>query len=160
MHVEDILVGMRSGRPQPPEAIEAFVTGVVRGSISRPQAAAWLAWAFARGLDDDETLALTRAMTRSGDLMRWPDGPELVDKHSTGGVGDKVSLVLAPLWAELGFRVPMISGRGLGITGGTLDKLESIPGFETALPAKRIIDQVQKLGCVICAATDEMVPAE
>jgi pyrimidine-nucleoside phosphorylase len=83
-----------------------------------------------------------------------------VDKHSTGGVGDKVSLVLAPLLACLGFRVPMISGRGLGITGGTLDKLESISGYTTALPVPRIINQVQEIGCVICGQTDDMVPAD
>jgi pyrimidine-nucleoside phosphorylase len=83
-----------------------------------------------------------------------------VDKHSTGGIGDKVSLPLAPLLACLGFRVPMISGRGLGITGGTLDKLDSIPGFKTLLPAAQIIAQVQKTGCVICGQTDTMVPAD
>jgi pyrimidine-nucleoside phosphorylase len=84
----------------------------------------------------------------------------LVDKHSTGGVGDKVSLVLAPLLACLGFRVPMISGRGLGITGGTLDKLESIPGFRVALTRDQIVKQVHEVGCVICSATDDMVPAD
>jgi thymidine phosphorylase len=83
-----------------------------------------------------------------------------VDKHSTGGIGDKVSLPLAPLLACLGFRVPMISGRGLGITGGTLDKLDSIPGFQTLLPAAQIVAQVQKVGCVICGQTDTMVPAD
>jgi len=83
-----------------------------------------------------------------------------VDKHSTGGIGDKVSLPLAPLLACLGFRVPMISGRGLGITGGTLDKLDSIPGFQTLLPAEKIVAQVQRVGCVICGQTDKMVPAD
>ena len=83
-----------------------------------------------------------------------------MDKHSTGGIGDKVSLPLAPLLACLGFRVPMISGRGLGITGGTLDKLDSIPGFQTLLPAEKIVEQVQKVGCVICGQTDRMVPAD
>src|SRR5260370_30179635 len=100
-------------------------------------------------------------MRDSGDVLRFP--PEqrpLVDKHSTGGIGDKVSLPLAPLLACLGFRVPMISGRGLGITGGTLDKLDSIPGFKTLLPAAQIIAQVQKIGCVICGQTDRMVPAD
>jgi len=94
-------------------------------------------------------------------VLKFPrDKRPLVDKHSTGGVGDKVSLPLAPLLACLGFRVPMISGRGLGITGGTLDKLDSIPGFKTLLPAKQIIRQVQKVGCVICGQTDRMVPAD
>jgi len=100
-------------------------------------------------------------MRDSGDVLRFPADPRpLVDKHSTGGVGDKVSLPLAPLLACLGFRVPMISGRGLGITGGTLDKLESIPGFTTALPAARLVEIVQTVGCVICGQTDRMVPAD
>jgi pyrimidine-nucleoside phosphorylase len=100
-------------------------------------------------------------MRNSGDVLRFPkDKRPLVDKHSTGGIGDKVSLPLAPLLACLGFRVPMISGRGLGITGGTLDKLDSIPGFQTLLPAERIIAQVQKIGCVICGQTERMVPAD
>jgi pyrimidine-nucleoside phosphorylase len=160
LHVEDLLIGMRSMSPQPEAAIAAFVRGVTDGSISRPQAAAWLAWAFARGLDDAETLALTRAMTHSGAIMRWPDGPELVDKHSTGGVGDKVSLILAPLWAELGFRVPMISGRGLGHTGGTLDKLEAIPGFRTDLAEDELQSLLADVGCFISGQTAELAPAD
>ena len=100
-------------------------------------------------------------MRDSGDVLKFPkDKRPLVDKHSTGGIGDKVSLPLAPLLACLGFRVPMISGRGLGITGGTLDKLDSIPGFKTLLPAEKIVAQVQKVGCVICGQTDRMVPAD
>jgi len=100
-------------------------------------------------------------MRDSGDVLKFPkDKRPLVDKHSTGGIGDKVSLPLAPLLACLGFRVPMISGRGLGITGGTLDKLDSIPGFQTLLPAEKIIEQVQRVGCVICGQTDRMVPAD
>jgi pyrimidine-nucleoside phosphorylase len=100
-------------------------------------------------------------MRGSGDVLKFPkDKRPLVDKHSTGGVGDKVSLPLAPLLACLGFRVPMISGRGLGITGGTLDKLDSIPGFKTLLPAKRIVEIVQEVGCVICGQTERMVPAD
>jgi pyrimidine-nucleoside phosphorylase len=94
-------------------------------------------------------------------VLKFPaDKRPLVDKHSTGGIGDKVSLPLAPLLACLGFRVPMISGRGLGITGGTLDKLESIPGFQTLLPPRKIVSLVQKVGCVICGQTDTMVPAD
>jgi pyrimidine-nucleoside phosphorylase len=116
---------------------------------------------FFRGLNAEETTALTLAMRDSGDVLKFPrDRRPLVDKHSTGGIGDKVSLPLAPLLACLGFRVPMISGRGLGITGGTLDKLDSIPGFKTLLPAKRITQIVQQVGCVICGQTDRMVPAD
>ncbi len=123
--------------------------------------AAMLMAVFFRGLTTAETRALTLAMRDSGDVLKFPRDPRpLVDKHSTGGVGDKVSLPLAPLLACLGFRVPMISGRGLGITGGTLDKLDSIPGFKTLLPAGKIVEQVQKVGCVICGQTDRMVPAD
>lgn len=160
MHVDEILRGMRSGTPQPDDAIEAFVQGVVTGAVSRPQAAAWLAWAFARGLDDRETIALTRAMTRSGDVLSWGDGARLVDKHSTGGVGDKTSLVLAPLWAELGLRVPMISGRGLGHTGGTLDKLEAIPGFRTGLSTEELRRVLDEVGCFMGGQTASLAPAD
>jgi thymidine phosphorylase len=159
-HVEDILLSMRAFEVQSDEAVWAFVRGVVDGSVSRPQAAAWLAWAFARGLSPAETLALTRAMTETGDVMRWEPGPELVDKHSTGGVGDKVSLVLAPLWAELGRRVPMISGRGLGHTGGTLDKLEAIPGYRTDLSAAELHTTLARVGCFITGQTGEVAPAD
>lgn len=160
MHVEDLLVSMRSGKPQSDEAIGAFVKGVVDGTISRPQAAAWLAWAFARTLTPPETLALTRAMTHSGAIMRWPEGPTLIDKHSTGGIGDKVSLILAPLWAELGLRVPMISGRGLGHTGGTLDKLEAIEGFRTDLTEDELQRVLADVGCFISGQTTALAPAD
>lgn len=160
MHVEDLLRSMASGERQSDEAIEAFTAGVVNGTVSRPQAAAWLAWAFQRTLDEGETLALTRAMTRSGATLAWPEGPPVVDKHSTGGVGDKVSLVLAPLWAELGLRVPMISGRGLGHTGGTLDKLESIPGFRTDLDLDTLRGVLARTGCFLAGQTAELAPAD
>ncbi len=160
MHIDDILYGMRSGDEQPAARIEAFVAGVVDGSVSRPQAAAWLAWAFQRGLTDAETVALTKSMTDSGHVMVWPDGPELVDKHSTGGVGDKVSLILAPLWAELGMRVPMVSGRGLGHTGGTLDKLEAIPGFRTDLDDAALAEALASVGAFISGQTASLAPAD
>ncbi|MBW2258372.1 MAG: thymidine phosphorylase [Deltaproteobacteria bacterium] len=104
--------------------------------------------------------ALTRAMTRSGDVLTWPDGPLCIDKHSTGGVGDKVSLVLAPLWAELGLRVPMISGRGLGHTGGTLDKLEAIPGYRTDLTEAEMSHQLAEVGCFITGQTGDVAPSD
>ena len=160
MHVDDILYAMRTGEVQSAASIEAFVAGVVDGTISRPQAAAWLAWAFTRGLTDEETVSLTRAMTASGHVMRWPSGARLIDKHSTGGVGDKVSLVLAPLWAELGLRVPMISGRGLGHTGGTLDKLESIPGYRTDLSDDELGEVLDEVGCFISGQTASVAPAD
>jgi pyrimidine-nucleoside phosphorylase len=157
---DELLYAMRSGQPQPDASIAAFVAGVVDGSVSRPQAAAWLAWAFQRGLTDAETTALTHAMTNSGDVLSWEDGPPLCDKHSTGGVGDKVSLVLAPLWAELGLRVPMISGRGLGHTGGTLDKLEAIPGFRTDHTEGTLRRILRDVGCFVTGQTASLAPAD
>jgi len=144
-----------------PEQIRELVAAFVAGEVPDYQMAAMLMAVYFCGLDPAETAALTFAMRDSGDVLKFPKDPRpLVDKHSTGGIGDKISLPLAPLLACLGFRVPMISGRTLGITGGTLDKLDSIPGFTTLLSAKRIIRQVQAVGCVICGQTDKMVPAD
>ncbi len=159
--IDDILRAKRAGQRLSDEQLAAFVRGVVDGSVSRPQAAAWLAFVFVHGLDDAEAVALTREMTDSGARLSWPgiDGP-FVDKHSTGGVGDKVSLVLAPLWAELGWRVPMISGRGLGHTGGTLDKLEAIPGFRTDLDDAALHRVLGSVGAFISGQTGELAPAD
>lgn len=151
----------RDGGKISAEELRAVVAEFTAGRIPDYQMAAFLMAVYFRGLDRAETAALTLAMRDSGDTLSWPEDPRpLVDKHSTGGVGDKVSLPLAPLLACLGFRVPMISGRGLGITGGTLDKLESIPGFRTALSAAEVVEIVQRVGCVICGQTERMVPAD
>lgn len=151
----------RDGQELSAPQLQKIVSGVVAGTIPDYQIAAFLMAVFFRGLNEKETTTLTLAMRDSGDVLQFPEDKRwLVDKHSTGGVGDKVSLPLAPLLACLGFRVPMISGRGLGITGGTLDKLDSIPGFQTLLPAERIVEIVQTVGCVICGQTDRMVPAD
>ena len=151
----------RDGKPLAVEEIKEFIRDFTGGKIPEYQMAAMLMAIYFRGLNTHETRALTLAMRDSGDTLKFPkDKRPLVDKHSTGGVGDKVSLPLAPLLACLGFRVPMISGRGLGITGGTLDKLDSIPGFKTNLPTEQIVDIVQKVGCVICGQTERMVPAD
>lgn len=159
--IDQLLITKRDGRKLSRAQIDSFVTGVCDGSISRPQAAAMLAFIFVRGLDADESVALTQAMTSSGPCLNWPgiDGP-FVDKHSTGGVGDKVSLVLAPLWAELGMRVPMISGRGLGHTGGTLDKLESIPGYRCDLDDASLRRVLKEVGCFISGQTAALAPAD
>jgi len=151
----------REGVVQSDSDIQAFVAGVVDGSVTRAQAAAWLSFVYLKGMSDEETVAFTRAMTNSGDLLEWPglEGP-FVDKHSTGGVGDKVSLVLAPVWAAMGFKVPMISGRGLGITGGTLDKLEAIPGYRTDLDAADLRRVLGDVGCFISGQTGELAPAD
>jgi len=156
-----LIEAKRAGLSLSPGQIEKIVLNYTEGGIPDYQMAAFLMAVFFRGLSHAETTTLTLAMRDSGDILDFPkDKRPLVDKHSTGGVGDKVSLPLAPLLACLGFRVPMISGRGLGITGGTLDKLDSIPGFKTLLPARRIVKIVQQVGCVICGQTDRMVPAD
>jgi pyrimidine-nucleoside phosphorylase len=156
-----VIESKREGKTLAPGQIQEFIREFTAGKIPDYQMAAMLMAIYFRGLDTAETTALTLAMRDSGDVLKFPHDPRpLVDKHSTGGIGDKVSLPLAPLLACLGFRVPMISGRGLGITGGTLDKLDSIPGCQTLLPAAQIFAQVQKIGCVICGQTDKMVPAD
>ncbi|HOX56375.1 MAG TPA: thymidine phosphorylase [Candidatus Paceibacterota bacterium] len=161
MNFLPLIEAKREGHSLEPAQINAFIADYTAGEIPDYQVAAFLMAVYFRGLSTTETKALTLAMRDSGDVLRFPKDPRpLVDKHSTGGVGDKVSLPLAPLLACLGFRVPMISGRGLGITGGTLDKLDSIPGFRSLPPTERIVDIVQTVGCVICGQTARMVPAD
>ena len=156
-----LIEAKRDGQALSAPQCREFVSAIVAGALPDYQLAAFLMAVFFRGLSIAETTALTLAMRDSGDVLKFPKDPRpLVDKHSTGGVGDKVSLPLAPLLACLGFRVPMISGRGLGVTGGTLDKLDSIPGFQTLLPPERMVEIVQKVGCAICGQTDRMVPAD
>src|ERR1700722_14072458 len=159
MNFLSLIESKREGKVLAPGDIQSFVREFTGGHIPDYQMAALLMAVYFRGLNAGETRALTLAMRDSGEVLKFPKDPRpVVDKHSTGGIGDKVSLPLAPLLACLGFRVPMISGRGLGITGGTLDKLDSIPGFKTLLPAEKIVAQVQKVGCVICGQTDTMAP--
>ena len=156
-----LIEAKRDGSELTPHAIDYFIRDFTAGRIPDYQMAAMLMAIFFRGMTPDETRALTLAMRDSGEVLKFPDDPRpVVDKHSTGGVGDKVSLPLAPLLACLGFRVPMISGRGLGTTGGTLDKLESIPGFTTQLEPARIVDQVQSIGVAMAGQTETMVPAD
>ena len=156
-----VIESKREGRTLTADQLNKTVAAYTAGEVPDYQMAAFLMAVYFRKLNTEETTALTLAMRDSGDVLKFPrDKRPLVDKHSTGGVGDKVSLPLAPLLACLGFRVPMISGRGLGITGGTLDKLDSIPGFKTLLPARCITEIVQEVGCVICGQTDRMVPAD
>ena len=144
------------------EAIRDLVQGVVDGSLSDDELTDWLRGVYDEGLAEPEIIALTEAMRDSGDVLEWsPDISELiVDKHSTGGVGDKVSLVLAPALAACGLRVPMISGRGLGHTGGTLDKLESIPGFRVEISTAELRGQVDRIGVAMVGQSDALVPAD
>src|SRR5260221_13092119 len=161
MNFVSLIESKREGKILASEQIQEFIREFTAGKIPDYQMAAMLMAIFFRGLNTAETTTLTLAMRDSGDVLKFPkDSRPLVDKHSTGGIGDKVSLPLAPLLACLGFRVPMISGRGLGITGGTLDKLDSIPSFKTTLAKERIIEIVQEVGCVICGQTEKMVPAD
>jgi pyrimidine-nucleoside phosphorylase len=156
-----LIEAKRDGQTLDAAQIKEIIAEYTAGKILDYQMAAFLMTVYFRGLTRAETRALMLAMRDSGDVLSFPNDPRpVVDKHSTGGVGDKVSLPLAPLLACLGFRVPMISGRGLGITGGTLDKLDSIPGFQSLPPTGRITEIVQTVGCIICGQTARMVPAD
>lgn len=160
-HVPGLIEKKRDGGMLSGEEIAAFVGGYVRGEVPDYQMAAFAMAVFFRGMDADETTALTMEMRDSGDVFEWPAGsPAKVDKHSTGGVGDKVSLILAPLLACEGVWVPMISGRGLGFTGGTLDKLESIPGYRVNLAHEEMLAQLAKIGCFIAGQTGNLCPAD
>jgi len=143
------------------EEIEGLVSAYTNGEIPDYQVSAWLMAVVLRGMTRPETAALTDAMLRSGEVLDLSDFPAIkVDKHSTGGVGDKTSLVLAPLVAAAGIAVPMISGRGLGHTGGTLDKLEAIPGFNVNLPVSQFRRLLEVCGCAMIGQTAEIAPAD
>ena len=150
----------RDGRSLTEPQINQLIAQYQNGELLASQMAAFCMATCVQGMDADETYYLTKAMLNSGSRLTWPAGPTVLDKHSTGGVGDKSSLLIAPLLASFGMRVPMISGRGLGITGGTLDKLESIPEFNTALSLTELQHIVQTSGCVITGATEEIAPAD
>ena len=151
--------GCMGGRKK---GIEMFVRSVSDGSMSDEEVIEYLAEIFENGLDSSETVLLTKEMRDSGVVIQWPEEMSalVVDKHSTGGVGDKVSIALAPALAACGAKVPMISGRGLGHTGGTLDKLESIPGFRTDIPVEELIQQVSEIGVAMVGQTEDLVPAD
>ncbi len=158
---QDVIRKKRDGEALPRGDIEFWIRGVVDGSFADYQSSALLMAIFQRGMSDDETAWLTEAMMRSGEVIELPEiAAPKVDKHSTGGVGDKVSLVLAPLAAAAGLAVPMISGRGLGHTGGTLDKLESIPGFRVGLSAGEYRRQIGAIGIALAGQTEKLVPAD
>ena len=151
----------RSGEALTGEEIARFVAGITDGSVSEGQVAAFAMAVWFNGMARDETVALTLAMRDSGDVLDWSGiGRPIADKHSTGGVGDNVSLMLAPIAAACGLAVPMISGRGLGHTGGTLDKLESIPGYTIMPSADRFRRTVEEVGCAIIGQTAALAPAD
>jgi thymidine phosphorylase len=158
---QEIIRTKRDGGRLSPPAIRAFAQGLCDGSWSEGQIAALAMAILLRGMDRKETSCLTRAMADTGDRLAWPDLPgPVVDKHSTGGIGDKVSLILAPVLAACGCFVPMLSGRGLGHTGGTLDKLDAIPGYLTAAPLDLVRRTVEEAGCAIVGQTGELAPAD
>ncbi|MBP6718647.1 MAG: thymidine phosphorylase, partial [Rhodoferax sp.] len=163
MLAQEVIRRKRDGHALNRAEIDAFVRGLLDGSWSEGQSAAMAMAMLLKGMSSTETVALTQAMTQSGQVMDWRHahlaGP-ILDKHSTGGVGDKVSLMLAPIVAACGGFVPMISGRGLGHTGGTLDKLDSIPGYISTPDPERLRRTLQTAGCAIIGQTSELAPAD
>jgi pyrimidine-nucleoside phosphorylase len=161
MDARAFLRSKREGHEHAPDELRAFVAAFAAGGIPDYQVSAWLMAAFLNGLSERETAALTEALIHSGRVFDWSAlGRPSADKHSTGGVGDKISLILAPLVAACGVLVPMVSGRGLGHTGGTLDKLESIPGFSTRLDAAAMRAQLERVGVVMVGQGPDLAPAD
>src|SRR6266403_770507 len=161
MHFPSLIEKKRDGHALTTKEINNLVEDFVVGDVPDYQMSALAMAVFFRGMTSAETHHLTEAMMQSGRVLRYPEGsPPKIDKHSTGGVGDKVSLVLAPLLACDEVWVPMISDRGLGITGGTLDKLESIPGFNVNLDEKRALKQLEKIGVFMIGQTEDICPAD
>ncbi|HHX45182.1 MAG TPA: thymidine phosphorylase [Chloroflexi bacterium] len=161
MRAVDIIARKRDGEELSAEEIDFFVQGLVSGAIPDYQVAAWAMAVLWRGMTAAETAALTMAMVRSGEVMDLARlGPVVVDKHSTGGVGDKTTLVVAPLVSAAGLPVAKMSGRGLGFSGGTLDKLEAIPGFNVSLSTGAFLAIAREVGVVVAGQTGDLVPAD
>jgi len=161
MHIPSLIEKKRDGGALSDGEIEFLVGGYTKKEIPAYQMFAFAMAVYFKGMSSAETAALTKSMLESGEVMKYPDhAPRIVDKHSTGGVGDKVSLVLAPLLACDDLWVPMISGRGLGITGGTLDKLESIPGFSIDVSQEKALEQLERIGVVMMGQTASICPAD
>ena len=160
MDARDIIARLRRGDPVGEAALRWFAKGIADGTVSDAQAGAFAMGVCLRGLTDAERVALTEAMRDSGQRMTWDVSGPVLDKHSTGGLGDCVSLVLAPALAACGAYVPMIAGRGLGHTGGTLDKMEAIPGLVTGVSEERLREIVTEVGCAIVGAGADLAPAD
>ena len=161
MRTYDIIKKKRDGGELSPEEIGFIVSGIGSGAVPDYQASAFLMAVFLRGMTDPETVAMTESMLRTGKTLEFGDASvPIVDKHSTGGVGDKTSIILAPLMASMGTKVPMIAGRGLGHTGGTIDKLHAIPGFRTDLSADEFSGIVRDIGVAIAEQGSEIAPVD
>ena len=161
LHIPTLIARKRDGQKIATGDLREIIARFTHGDLPDYQMAAFAMAVYFSGMDAEETAALVHAMKDSGECFAWPDRhPPVVDKHSTGGIGDKVSLVLAPLLACDNLWVPMVSGRGLGITGGTLDKLESIPGFDVRLSMADARAQVERLGVCMIGQTDQFCPAD
>ena len=161
MRAVDIIARKRDGIALSAEEIDYMVQGYIQDTIADYQVAAWLMAIVLRGMERQETIDLTMAMVRSGERLDWQDvSSSIVDKHSTGGVGDKTTLVVAPLVAAAGVYIGKMSGRGLGFTGGTLDKLESIPGFRADLSVEEFRAQLERIGIVVTGQSAGLVPAD
>jgi thymidine phosphorylase len=157
---QEVIRAKRDGRALTSVEVKDFITGLTNGSVSEGQVAAFAMAVFFKGMSSDEAVGLTLAMRDSGTVLKWDLPGPVVDKHSTGGIGDNISLMLAPMLAACGCYVPMISGRGLGHTGGTLDKLDSIPGYNTA-PGLELFRKVTRdVGCAIIGQTADLAPAD
>jgi thymidine phosphorylase len=158
---QEVIYAKRNGQSLPPQEIYEFVRALAENRISEGQVAAFAMAVWFNGMSAQETVALTLAMRDSGDVLSWPGiGKPVGDKHATGGIGDNVSLMLAPIVAACGVAVPMISGRGLGHTGGTLDKLEAIPGYDPFPSPERLREVVTEVGCAIVGQTGRIAPAD
>lgn len=158
MNAIDIIVKKRDGKTLSKEEIEFFIWNFYKKNIPDYQMSAWLMASFIRGLTKEETIDLISAILSTGRVLEWSF--PVIDKHSTGGVGDKLSLVVVPLLASVGYKVAKLSGRGLGHTGGTIDKLESIPNFRTNLTLEEFENLVKTVGCSIISQTEDLVPVE
>ncbi len=157
---QEIIRAKRDGRPLTADQVADFIRGLTAGTISEGQVAAFAMAVFFKGMSRDEAVGLTLAMRDSGTVLKWDLPGPVADKHSSGGIGDNISLMLAPMLAACGLYVPMISGRGLGHTGGTLDKLDAIPGYATQPDLSLFRKVVKDVGCAVIGQTADLAPAD
>lgn len=158
--VKHLIEQVIAGEVMDSELLGSFIKSVASRNVEISLVEQWLKVVHKHGISVSETTQLTKGMMLSGSVIKWEDNTLVVDKHSTGGVGDKMSLMLAPILAACGLKVPMLAGRGLGHTGGTIDKLESIPGFDCSLTPQQMQQQVEKIGCCIAAQNSAIAPAD